>query len=213
VCKCGKRRYEGNPRTIPLLSCRQHLGDLFDMLQYFKAIRPASAATSTVDEAPSGGSITMELHAQVRNNGRILGGTRHVLKGQDLEAVFKMSKLSSDEEMWKWTMHMCRHPRSIILRSGMLSNHWTDLVEIFAAREADLTNERGGIVTPGEFLRRLDEDDVSLLAAEDRIDFFNLFLSNSYKVILSDRSNQSNDNQHCHHSENRRGLYTESIEL
>jgi hypothetical protein len=98
------------------------------MLQYFKAIRPASGYN--VDEAPSRGSITMELHAQVRNNGRILDGTRHVLNGgQDLEAVFKMSKLSSDEEMRKWTVHICRHPRNIILRPGMLSSQWTDFVE------------------------------------------------------------------------------------
>jgi hypothetical protein len=47
------------------------------MLQYFKAIRPASGYN--VDEAPNDRSITMELHAQVRNNGRILDGTRHVL--------------------------------------------------------------------------------------------------------------------------------------
>jgi hypothetical protein len=81
------------------------------MLQYFKAIRPASGYN--VDEAPNDRSITMELHAQVRNNGRILDGTRHVLGGQDLEAVFKLNKLSSDEEMRKWTVHMCRHPRNI----------------------------------------------------------------------------------------------------
>jgi hypothetical protein len=41
----------------------------------------------------------------------------------------------------------------------MLSSQWTDLVEIVAAREADLTDERG------DFLRRLDEDNVSLSAA------------------------------------------------
>ena len=60
------------PALVPATSRRP-----FDMLQYFKAIRPASGYN--VDEAPNDRSITMELHAQVRNNGRILDGTRHVL--------------------------------------------------------------------------------------------------------------------------------------
>ncbi len=102
------------------------------MLRYFKAIRPASGYNT--DDAPNNSSITVELFAQVRNNGRILDGTRHVLGGQDFEAVFKLSKLSSDEEMRKWTVHMCRHTRNIILRPGMLSSQWTDLVEIVAAK-------------------------------------------------------------------------------
>ncbi len=90
--------------------------------QYFKAIRPASASGYNTDEAPNDSSITVELFVLVRNNGRILDGTRHVLGGQDFEAVFKLNKLSSDEVMRKWTVHMCRHPRNIFLRPGMLSS-------------------------------------------------------------------------------------------
>jgi hypothetical protein len=56
-------------------------------------------------------------------------GSATLLGGQDFEAVFKLSKLTSDEEMRKWSVHMCRHPRNIILRPGMLSSQWTDLVE------------------------------------------------------------------------------------
>ncbi len=89
---------------------------------------PALVAASgyNTDEAPNSSSITVELFAQVRNNGRILDGTRHVLGGQDFEAVLKLSKLSPDEEMRKWTVHMCRHPRNIILRPGMLSSQYVD---------------------------------------------------------------------------------------
>jgi hypothetical protein len=92
------------------------------------ALVPASGYNT--DEAPNSSSITVELFAQVRNNGRILDGTRHVLGGQDFEAVFKLSKLSSDEEMRKRSVHnhnhMCRHPRNIILRPGMLSSQYVD---------------------------------------------------------------------------------------
>jgi hypothetical protein len=76
-----------------------------------------------------------------------------------------MSKISTDEEMRKWTVHMCRHPCNIMLRPGILSRQWTDLAEIVAARKADIMNERGGIVTFAEFLRRLDDENVSLEAA------------------------------------------------
>ena len=48
----------------------------------------------------------------MRNNGRILDGTRHVLGGQDFEAVFKLSKLTSDEEMRKWVgAHVSSSPQ------------------------------------------------------------------------------------------------------
>ncbi len=51
--------------------------------------------------------------------------------------VFRLNKLSSDDELRKWTVHMlCRHPSNIILRPRMLSSQCTDLVEIVAAREA-----------------------------------------------------------------------------
>jgi hypothetical protein len=49
------------------------------MLWFFKDIRPATGYN--VDEAPNTAPITVELFAQVRNNGRILDGSRNVLGG------------------------------------------------------------------------------------------------------------------------------------
>jgi hypothetical protein len=89
------------PALVPATS-RRHLGEISTCCGTSR-IRPASGYNT--DEAPNNMGITVELFAQVRNNGRILDGTRHVLGGQDFEAVFKLSKLSSDEEMREWTVH------------------------------------------------------------------------------------------------------------
>ncbi len=91
-----------------------------------------------MDEAPNTSRITVELFAQVRNNGRILDGTRHVLGGSsEFETVFRLNKLSSDDELRTWTVHMCIPATSSCVRACCpLSSQWTDLVEIVAAERS-----------------------------------------------------------------------------
>ncbi len=111
-----------------------------------------------VDEAPNDASLTAELFATVRSNGRILDDFKCVLGGTDcLEAEFNLAKLFEDPTLGSHSIQIQRWPRDLDLRKGLLSGLLRDVSAFVFSRDASVIDKEGAGVTANEFLRMLEQ--------------------------------------------------------
>jgi len=122
-------------------------------LRLYKSVRPLPGFT--VDEAPTNASLTAELFATVRDNGRIIDQTRHVIGGSgSLEAVFPLGRIFPDPELEDWEVRVQRFPRDLDIRRGLLSGNWANIVDVVASRNASIFDGEGSEIPAAEFIRR-----------------------------------------------------------
>jgi hypothetical protein len=104
------------------------------------------------------GDITVELLAQLRNNGRILDGFRFTLDGASpLEAVIDVHSIIPADLYKSWKLVQQFWARDIVIRRNMATLAWTSITDSVASRDCDITDESGAGVTAGHFLRSITD--------------------------------------------------------
>ena len=128
------------------------------MLRAYKALRPA--AGFLVDEPPTTHSLTAELFATVKSDGRIGEHTRLAVGGRDLlEGEFQLGLLFDDPQFQKWSIVIQRRPLDLDLRRGLLSGGWHNLSDWVASRDASVIDADGAGVSAASFLKLVHEAD------------------------------------------------------
>ena len=111
------------------------------------------SATPRID-----GQATMELLAQVRHTGRILGNFRVSLGGVDrLKVDVDLGAMIPQQAFSGWRYKTQYWLRDIRIRTNMTSSAWVDVAGSVAARDSSIEDEGGAEIPAREFLRKLDE--------------------------------------------------------
>jgi hypothetical protein len=170
-----RRKNQGNTQfsvlALPLWEKGHPLSTSWDflgimaLLRAYKAIRPMPGFV--IDQAPTSHSLTAELFATVKSNGRIGDNTRMVIGGRDIiEASISLRPVFEDPALADYTIVIQRFPRDLEFRRGLLSGVWQNLTDWVAARDAAVLDEGGAEVTPARFLKQVqDAEDGPVVAA------------------------------------------------
>jgi hypothetical protein len=104
------------------------------------------------------GVATMELMAQVRHTGRILGNFRVALGGEArLKVDVDLGAMVPAEIFRGWCFKTQYWLRDIRIRTNMTSSVWMDLGGTLAAKDGSVFDDGGAEVPCREVLRMLDE--------------------------------------------------------
>ncbi len=107
--------------------------------------------------APDDAEVTAQLHAQLRNTGRILDGFQLILGGtRILNAEVDMGTLIPATHFNKWKLKFQFWPRDIVIRRSMLTSSWMDVPAMVCCNEATVHNATGEEVLPASFMTRLE---------------------------------------------------------
>ena len=119
-------------------------------------IFPMADYTTATPRAP--GQLGMEIHAQVRANGRILDHYRISLGGSRiLDVNFALSSLLLVPRASNWRLNFQTWPRDVAIRRNMCTSLWLDVVGAIATRSATVTDENNVLVPTETVLEALDE--------------------------------------------------------
>ena len=103
------------------------------------------------------GACTMELLAQVRHTGRVLGSYRVALGGEArLKVDVDLGAMVPQETFSGWRFKTQYWLRDIKIRTNMTSSVWVDLHQVVAARDGSIFDGEGAEIPPNEFLRMLE---------------------------------------------------------
>jgi hypothetical protein len=104
------------------------------------------------------GVATMELLAQVRHTGRILGNFRVALGGEArLKVDVDLGAMVPVEVFSGWRFKTQYWLRDIRIRTNMTSSVWADLGATLAAKDGAVFDDGGAGIPIQEILRMLDE--------------------------------------------------------
>ena len=104
------------------------------------------------------GVATMELLAQVRHTGRILGNFRVALGGEArLKVDVDLGAMVPVDVFNGWRFKTQYWLRDIRIRTNMTSSVWTDLGATIAAKDGAVYDDGGAEIPSREVLRMLDE--------------------------------------------------------
>jgi hypothetical protein len=104
------------------------------------------------------GVATMELLAQVRHTGRILGNFRVALGGEArLKVDVDLGAMVPVEVFAGWRFKTQYWLRDIRIRTNMTSSVWMDLAATLAAKDGSVFDDGGAEIPEREVLRMLDE--------------------------------------------------------
>jgi hypothetical protein len=110
-------------------------------------------ATPRVD-----GVATMELLAQVRHTGKILGNFRVALGGDArLKVDVDLGAMIPQDIFRGWWYKTQFWMRDIKIRTNMTTSAWVDMPGTVAARDASIFDDGGAEIPAGEFLHRVGE--------------------------------------------------------
>jgi hypothetical protein len=104
------------------------------------------------------GVATMELLAQVRHTGRILGNFRVALGGEArLKVDVDLGAMVPVEVFAGWRFKTQFWLRDVRIRTNMTSSVWVDLGATLAAKDGSVFDDGGAEIPEREVLRMLDE--------------------------------------------------------
>jgi hypothetical protein len=104
------------------------------------------------------GVATMELLAQVRHTGRILGNFRVALGGEArLKVDVDLGAMVPVEVFAGWRLKTQYWLRDIRIQTNMTSSVWMDLAATLAAKDGSVFDDRGVEIPEREVLRMLDK--------------------------------------------------------
>jgi hypothetical protein len=104
------------------------------------------------------GVATIELLAQVRHTGRILGNFRVALGGEArLKVDVDLGAMVPVEVFAGWHFKTQYWLRDIRIRTNMTSSVWVDLAATLAAKDGSSFDDGGAEIPEREVLRMLDE--------------------------------------------------------
>ena len=126
--------------------------------------------------------LTGELHAQARQNGRVLddfvfriGGSEILQVDADLEKFIPLPIFKG------WKVHFEIWPHDILLRTNMSTSVWQDMPAMVAFRDASILDRGGAGIPASEFLRMLADLEEEPDTAAFR---WGLMISDSLKMVL-----------------------------
>jgi hypothetical protein len=104
------------------------------------------------------GDVTVELLAQLRNNGWILDGFLFTLDGASpLEAIIDVHSIIPADLYKGWKLVQQFWARDIVIRRNMATSAWTSITDSVTSRDCDITDESGTGVAAGHFLRSITD--------------------------------------------------------
>jgi len=105
-------------------------------------------AASTVE-----GDHTVDLHAQLRDTGRVLDAAKVVLGGSSIIRVnINLGAAIPSPRLAGWRMSYQVWPRDIVIRRNMASSNWQDLEAMVAGRDAEIFDQEGAGIPANELL-------------------------------------------------------------
>jgi hypothetical protein len=111
------------------------------------------AATPQVE-----GMATMELMAQVRHTGRMLGNFRIALGGEArLKVDVDLGALLPRDAFRGWRYRTQYWLRDIKIRTNMTSSAWIDLADAIAAKDGSIFDEEGAEIPGREVLKMMED--------------------------------------------------------
>ena len=95
------------------------------------------------DDSPNrGGSMNVELLAQMRENGRVMDHWRLSVGGSNLQNVrFPMSTMVGLPSLSGWRLGMQFWPRDVHIRRNMTTSIWVSVNQMIAAKEAIIVDD------------------------------------------------------------------------
>ncbi len=132
--------------------------------------------------ASAGAKLTAELHAQARQNGRVLDDFVFRIGGSEtLKVEADLDKFIPRPEFKGWKVFFETWPHDILLRTNMATSVWQDMPAMVAFRDASVLDKDGAGIPAAEFLRMLanleDEPDTASFR-------WGLTISDSLRMIL-----------------------------
>jgi hypothetical protein len=104
------------------------------------------------------GATTMELMAQVRHTGRMLGSFRIAIGGEArLKVDVDLGAMIPRDVFHGWRFRTQYWPRDIKIRTNLTSSAWIDLADTISAKEGTVTDELGAEIPGREVLRMMEE--------------------------------------------------------
>jgi hypothetical protein len=104
------------------------------------------------------GSSTMELLAQVRHTGRILGNFRVALGGEArLKVDVDLGAMLPQDIFRDWRYKTQFWARDVKIRTNMTTSAWLDVTDTVSSKDANIFDDEGSEMSGGEFLRIVSE--------------------------------------------------------
>jgi hypothetical protein len=154
---------KGSPS--PIVSLR-HLRVYISTLERLcrRPFRPM--ADYALARASAAAKLTAELHAQARQNGRVLDDFVFRIGGSEtLKVEADLDKFIPQPEFKGWKVFFETWPHDILLRTNMATSVWQDMPAMVAFRDASVLDKDGAGIPASEFLRMLanleDEPDTA----------------------------------------------------
>ncbi len=132
--------------------------------------------------ASAAAKLTAELHAQARQNGRVLDDFVFRIGGSEtLKVEADLDKFIPRSEFKGWKVFFETWPHDILLRTNMATSVWQDMPAMVAFRDASVLDRDGAGIPASEFLRMLanfeDEPDTASFR-------WGLTISDSLRMML-----------------------------
>jgi hypothetical protein len=132
--------------------------------------------------ASAAAKLTAELHAQARQNGRVLDDFVFRIGGSEtLKVEADLDKFIPRPEFKGWKVFFETWPHDILLRTNMATSVWQDMPAMVAFRDASVLDKDGAGIPASEFLRMLanleDEPDTASFR-------WGLTISDSLRMML-----------------------------
>jgi hypothetical protein len=104
------------------------------------------------------GVATMELMAQVRHTGRMLGNFRIALGGEArLKIDMDLGAMIPRDVFRGWRFRTQYWLRDIKIRTNLTSSAWIDLANTISAKDGSVVDENGAKIPGREVLRMMEE--------------------------------------------------------
>jgi hypothetical protein len=132
--------------------------------------------------ASAAAKLTAELHAQARQNGRVLDDFVFRIGGSEtLKVEADLDKFIPRPEFKGWKVFFETWLHDILLRTNMTTSVWQDMPAMVAFRDASVLDKDGAGIPASEFLRMLanleDEPDTASFR-------WGLTISDSLRMML-----------------------------
>jgi hypothetical protein len=101
-------------------------------------------------------ALTAELHAILRENGKILDAFQFRLGGDVFDVEARLDSIIPLGIFKDWMVRFQQRPANILLRTNMTTSVWQCLGAMVAAREAEIFDGTGAGIGAGEFIRNLN---------------------------------------------------------
>jgi hypothetical protein len=104
------------------------------------------------------GDLVVELHAQLRDTGRILDNYRVTFGGSKIvEMTVGLSSVLGVNTQWRFKYAFW--PRDVQIRQNLMSSQWVDMAELVATKDASVVDSDGAVVDHASVMELLKEGD------------------------------------------------------